>query len=244
MSVIDRNSAIPLYIQIEGDVRDRIVRGEWAPGQKIPSEKSLNDLFGVSRMTVRGVLNTLVDEGLLYRVPGKGTFVSESKIEARSPAYQGIREQLEGMGLETETELLALETISPDEHLREKLGLDYDIPVYKILRRRLVRGVPVSLHRSYIPTTLAPGLDEHDVVGEQLCVILEGEYFLKPAVTREKLEAVGAYAEEASLLDLPGGSPILLLEDSISDAMGRIFEYSKICFRGDRVSLHFEYKSN
>ncbi len=244
MSVIDRNSAVPLYVQIESLIRDRIVNGEWEPGQRIPSEKSLNDLFEVSRMTVRGVLNTLVDEGLLYRVPGKGTFVSEPKIEARSPAYQGIRDQLEGMGLETETELVSLETISPDEHLRKKLGLDYDIPIYKILRRRLVKGMPVSLHRSYIPTTLAPGLDKHDVVVEQLCVILEREYFLKPAVTREKLEAVGAYAEEASLLDLPGGSPILLLEDSIRDSMGRVFEYSKICFRGDRVSLHFEYTSD
>lgn len=241
MTVIDRNSSVPLYVQIEGNVRDRIARGEWGSGQRIPSEKSLNDLFGVSRMTVRGVLNTLVDEGVLYRVPGKGTFVADKKIEAISPAYQGIREQLEGMGLETDTQLLKLETISPDEHLRKKLGIDYDIPIYSILRRRLTGGVPVSLHRSYVPTTLAPGLDSHDVVDEQLCVILERDYFLKRKITKEKLEAVGAYADEARLLDLPGGSPILLLEDTITDSAGRVFEYSKVCFRGDRVSLHFEY---
>ncbi|WRS30737.1 GntR family transcriptional regulator [Actinomycetaceae bacterium MB13-C1-2] len=239
--MIDHNAATPLYVQIEQEIRDRIARGEWSPGNRIPSEKSLNEMFGVSRMTVRGVLTTLVDSGVLHRVPGKGTFVSESKIEARSPAYQGIREQLEEMGLETETELLALETVTPDERLRKKLNLGYGIAVYHIVRRRLVKGVPVSLHSSYVPTSLAPGLDGHDVVDQQLCVVLEKEFHLKRAVTRETLEAVGAYSEEASLLDLPGGSPILLLEDSISDSSGRVFEYSKICFRGDRVSLSFEY---
>jgi GntR family transcriptional regulator len=240
---LDRNSSIPLYVQIEQVIRQKIGDGEWRPGDRIPSETALNEMFGVSRMTVRGVLNGLVDDGVLYRVPGKGTFVTEEKIATRSPAYQGIREQLEEQGFATVTELVGLRTMIPTESVRRRLGVDRSVPVHEILRRRLVNGVPVSLHRSFVPVRLAPGLDRDDVVGEQLCVILDKQYGLRAARTSEQLEAVAATSEEAELLEVAERDPILMLEDIITDQKGTVFEYSKICFRGDRMKLHFEYQS-
>lgn len=242
-TTLDRNSAIPLYVQIEGALRQRIASGEWKPGDRIPSEITLNDRFGCSRMTVRGVLNSLVDDGLLYRVPGKGTFVTEQKITALSPAYQGVREQLEEMGFATTTELVSQRIIIPGESVRDKLGTDKTVDVHEIVRRRLVDGVPVSLHRSFVPVPLAPALDAEDLVENQLCVILERHYDLRAARTLEQLEAVAATSDEADLLGLHGGAPLLLLEDTISGRSGLVFEYSKILFRGDRMKLQFDYKS-
>ncbi|MEO7586627.1 MAG: GntR family transcriptional regulator [Arachnia sp.] len=240
-TALDRNSSVPLYVQIENALRSSIAAGEWKPGDRIPSEVSLNDHFGCSRMTVRGVLNALVDDGLLYRVPGKGTFVTERKISTLSPAYQGIREQLEQMGFTTTTELVSRRAAAPREAVRSKLQTDRGVDVHEIVRRRLVDGVPVSLHRSFVPTPLAPGLANDDVVGEQLCVILEREYDLRPARTIEQLEAVAATRQEAKLLGIHEGAPLLLLEDTISAPSGTVFEYSKILFRGDRMKLHFDY---
>ena len=70
-----RDSAVPLYAQLEEIFRAQIAGGQWAPGDRIPSENELNRIFNVSRMTVRGVLTRLVEDGLLVRVAGKGTFV-------------------------------------------------------------------------------------------------------------------------------------------------------------------------
>ena len=80
--VLERESAVPLYVQLEQILHTRITSGEWAPNQRIPSENELNRIYGLSRMTVRGVLTKLVNDGLLLRVPGKGTYVAPPKIDA------------------------------------------------------------------------------------------------------------------------------------------------------------------
>lgn len=93
-AVIERDSATPIYQQLEDIFHAKIASGEWAPEQRIPSENELNREYSLSRMTIRGVLNKLAGDGLLIRVAGKGTFVAPQKINAVSPAYKGIREQL------------------------------------------------------------------------------------------------------------------------------------------------------
>src|SRR3954465_12221385 len=174
--VLERDSATPLYVQLEQILHHRIVGGQWAPGQRIPSENELNRMFGLSRMTVRGVLTKLVNDGLLLRVPGKGTYVAPRKISAVSPAYRGVREQLEALGYATTTRLVSLALEPPSSGVREQLLLPDGGEVYVIVRVRSVQGDPISLPRSYVPARLAPGLDAHDVVGGQLCVVLEDHY--------------------------------------------------------------------
>src|SRR6476646_7948296 len=112
--MLDRDASMPLYLQLAGLLRGRIESGEWKPGQKIPSENELNRLYGVSRMTARQVLAQLVNEDLLFRVQGKGTFVAHRKISTRSPAYMGIREQLEQLGYATTTRVLSSDVVTAD----------------------------------------------------------------------------------------------------------------------------------
>ncbi len=239
--VLERESAVPLYVQLEQILHGRISSGEWAPGQRIPSENELNRHYGLSRMTVRGVLTKLVNDGLLVRVPGKGTYVAEPKISAVSPAYRGVREQLEALGYSTTTRLVSLGLESPSAGVRTQLGLADDEQVWAIVRVRSVEGSPISLHRSYVPARLAPGLDSHDVVGEQLCVVLETEYGLPMRHVREELEAVAVSAADARELRMRRGSPALLLHDVIGDERAQPFEYSTIVFRGDKLRLRFDY---
>lgn len=106
MLTLDKANAKPLHIQIEESILQKLESGDWAPGRLIPSENELSHIYGVSRTTVRNVITKLVQEGLLFRIPGKGTYVAEPKIVAHSLTYAGIREQLEQMGYEVSTRLI------------------------------------------------------------------------------------------------------------------------------------------
>ncbi|MGI6192150.1 MAG: GntR family transcriptional regulator [Christensenellales bacterium] len=241
--MLDRNNPKPLYAQLEDLLRTSIMNGEWKVNHAIPSENELSKRYGLSRMTVRSVITMLVKEGLLYRVQGKGTFVSEPKIVTRSPAYMGVREQLEQMGYEIRTRLVHFEIIPANNNIAMALGIAPGDLVTFIERIRYTGGQPISLHRSYIPVSLCPGLEEADLEGEQLCVIVERQFGYKAASVFESLESVPANAEEADLLQIDRGYPILMLEDVNKTAEGTIFEYTKVLFRGDKVKLHFEYEA-
>ena len=239
--VLDRGSAVPLYVQLEEILRGKIAQGEWQPNQRVPSENELNRSYGLSRMTARSVLTNLVNDGVLFRVPGKGTFLAPTKIDAVSPAYRGVREQLEAMGYQTATEVLGIGLEVPTGPVRDRLGIGSAQKVFAIHRLRTVQGEPISLHHSYVPAHLAPGLDAHDTANEQLCVILEKHYGLAMRRVEEHLEATAAGREEAGLLGMRSGDPVLLLQDVIADARGTTFEYSSIVFRGDKIRLGFDY---
>ncbi|MCV7225109.1 GntR family transcriptional regulator [Mycolicibacterium komossense] len=238
---IDRNSAIPLYVQLSDLIRERIKRGEWVPDQKIPSENELNQLYGISRMTARQVLSKLVDEGLLFRVQGKGTFVAHRKISTQSPSYRGIREQLEQQGYATSTEILGAALVDADARSAEQLGLPVGTPVYSIRRLRRVDGAPISLHESFVPQSLAPGVIDHDLVGEQLCTVLDRDFGLRMAEVSETLEAATASKSQAKLFGNQPGAPLLLLEQRIAAPDGHPFEFTRIHFRGDVIRLQFHY---
>lgn len=239
--MLDRNSPIPLYAQLEEILREAIFTGQWISNEIIPSEYELSKTYGLSRMTVRSVLNTLTQEGLLYRVQGKGTFVAEPKISAHSPFYLGIREQLELQGYKTMTVLENCFYISPSSRIRNILKIDSRTEVLFIQRVRFANGTPVSIHNSYIPKHFCPNIEHARLETEQLCNILKDDYNLKPAKVSETLESVLATHEEAKLLGIEAGHPLLLLTDLSQTVSGVIYEYTKIIFRGDKIKLGFEH---
>lgn len=240
--ILDRDASIPLYLQLAGLLRGKIKRGEWRSGQKIPSENELNRLYGVSRMTARQVLAQLVSEDLLFRVQGKGTFVAQPKISTRSLAYQGIREQLEGLGYAVGTRVLANAVVPADERVARALRITPGERVHEIRRvRTLSDDEPISLHTSYVPERLARDLDVDDLVERQLCEVLEVDHGLRMSKVSESLESTLPNAQEARELRIGRTTPLLLLIHEIADPSGRLFEFSRILFRGDKVRLQFHY---
>ena len=138
--VLDKNSPKPLYAQLEDILRTAILNKEWEVNHAIPSEIELSRMYSISRMTVRAVITQLVNEGMLYRVQGKGTFVAEPKISTKSLAYMGVREQLERMGYQTSTRLVRFETVRANAHIAGKLGITRGDEVVFIERVRLVEA--------------------------------------------------------------------------------------------------------
>jgi GntR family transcriptional regulator len=242
-TVLQKNSPKPLYVQLQELLRAEIVAGTYGYSGMIPSELELSRRFEISRMTARAVDTQLVNEGLLHRVQGKGTFVVEPKIEAHSLAYHGIREQLESLGYAITTKLLEFKTIAADGQLAKVLGVPTGEPLLFAKRLRSADDVPISLHLSYIPQALAATLRPDRLESEQLCVVLAEDFSLSSANVVETLESAVASAAEAKLLGVERRFPLLLLTDSYRSANGRVFEYTKVLFRGDKVKLHFEYGS-
>ncbi|MDO4566406.1 MAG: GntR family transcriptional regulator [Oscillospiraceae bacterium] len=241
--MLNRETSKPLYAQARDILLERIESEEYLPNTKIPSESELCAEFGISRMTVRSVITELVRDGRLYRIQGKGTFVAEPKIMTSGTGYVGIREQLEKQGYEVKTEVVEFSSLSCPPSLAKKMELSPGEMVYKLIRLRSVRDEPFSMHTSYIPLSRCPELDKKDVCSEQLCAVLDEEYGLKRASVSETLESALATESEAKFLGIKRGYPLILLRDKIYDADGRIFEYSSVVFRGDKMKIHLEYNS-
>ncbi|BEU88871.1 GntR family transcriptional regulator [Selenomonas sp. TAMA-11512] len=239
---IDRTSSKPLYMQLEEIFRQYIANGDWEAGKVIPSENELCREYGLSRMTVRTVIKTLADEGLLYRVQGKGTFVSEEKIIAHSPSYAGFREQLEAQGYITQTETVAFKVIQASKKIAKALEVPEDSEVRFIVRVRMANNKPVSIHESYIPYSLCKGLREGALANEQLCHIMENDFGCKQKYVNETFESVLATEKEAKLLGISKGYPLILMEEITRDEDKKVFEYTKIIFRGDVIKLSFNYE--
>lgn len=242
--MLDKNSPTPLYVQFEESVRHKIDNEDWPLNSMIPSENELSRTYGISRMTVRSVLNRLVMAGLLYRVPGKGTYVSEAKIESNPLSWMGIREQLERMGYETKTKLLNVELVSVSTRISRMLEIKPGATAYLVSRLRFVRGVPLSIHTSYIPQEVSPNLERQELEEKQLCDILKYEYNCRIARQVETLESISASTEEAELLGVNTAFPLLLLENRVYNSNHVPIEYSKVVFRGDKIKLRLEYGPN
>lgn len=241
---IDRMNPKPLYVQLEELIRSNIEDGIWKAQTAIPSENELCKAFNLSRMTVRTACQNLVQEGILYRVPGKGTFVTEPKIMTQSLAYMGFREQLERMGYETDTKLLSASNIVASGSVSKKLRIPENATVMLIERIRFLKGKPISLHYSYIPVHLCEGIEKHNLETEQLCVILGKEYNLRPCKIQETLESVKATRKESGLFKVDEGYPLLILEDLLFDDNDVPYEYSKVIFRGDKIKLRYEFHNS
>lgn len=238
---LERQGPLPLHIQFENIITQKIEDEEWPANSNIPSENELCKIYGISRMTVHSALNRIVEAGLLYRVPGKGTFVAEPKIISTPPTQVGIREQLERQGYETSTKLLGIEIVAPSQKIVKILNLSSAGMIYYVRRLRFIKDIPLSYHVSYIPMKSFPGLENQDLVGEQMCDIMEKKYRCEIRRRVETLEATTATAEEARILDVKQHFPLLLLENVVFTDKDRPIEFSKIIFRGDKIKLKLEF---
>ena len=240
--MLERNNPKTLHQQLKDILMESIESGQWGPDERIPSENQLSETYGLSRMTVRAALTDLVREGLLYRVQGKGTFVS-GKISTYSPSYIGIRQQLEEQGFQVETRLTESGEVASTEAVAKALGIPVGSPVFRIQRVRYVKGEPIGIHTTYLETRYSGRLTPELLEKEQLCVLLSDFYGLDKKRADETLEAVRATGREAQLLHVEPGHPLLLLKDTLYAAeAARPYECTKVVFRGDKIKLHLHYE--
>ncbi len=238
---IDKASGIPLYHQLQDYLRAKIERGDWEVGDKIPTEQQLSQQFRVSRITVIKAVNRLVEEGLLQREQGRGTFVTAPPEVPESLPLRSFTEEMRERGLNPSSRILNMDEIVPPKRLQTRLALEESVRVWKIERLRYANGEAVGLHRTYLPTPLFPALDTQIQDAQSLYQVLATAYGVVPDEAVETYSAVQLDNEECRLLALPLGSPAFAVE-RLTYARGTPIEFVTALMRSDvfhyTVRLH------
>jgi GntR family transcriptional regulator len=238
---IDFGSHIPYYHQLFEIIKLQIKEGIWSPGDRIPSEAELCDQFGISRTVVRQALQELELERVIIRRKGKGTFVAKPKIsEGLIQKLTGFYQDMTERGLVPETKVLFQEIV-PANH---KIGRYLDVPlgteIVEIKRLRFIQNEPIQLVTTFIPKFLSLNLVNVNLSNRSLYEYLEMENGIRIARGIRYIEAVLANEEEAHLLEIDEGDPLIML-DSVSYAKtGQAIEYYHAVHRGDRSRFEVE----
>ena len=236
MQRIDPDSPVRKHFQLREILLDMVER-EFSVDDCIPSERELCARYGLARMTVRKALDHLVADGHLYRVQGKGTFVSEPKIGLRL-RLMSFTEDMQSRGHVPGSVDLARRVVPAGRRLGLELGLDDDEPVHVLERLRTADGVPMALERTHFPAVLTPGLIDEPLRDRSLFDVLEERYGIVFEEGEQTVEAGVADATDAALLGIPAGAAVLLHQRR-SRADGRPVEYVESAYRGDRYQLTY-----
>ncbi len=234
-SMIDPYDALPKYHQLAMILKKKIESGELNPQAPIPSERQLEEFYGVSRPTIRQAIELLIREGYLYREHGRGTFVMPQKLQKGMLELTSFSEDLIKRGMKPGQVIIEMKEELPPEKIREKLDLSPEKRTLKIVRIRLGDGVPIGYQTSYL--LLEPGQSisraELEASGS-LYRILQEKLHIIPWAADETLEVALATKEEADLLQVKEGAPLLLNERVLWSQERKAVEYVKILYRGDR----------
>lgn len=230
------SEGIALYAQVRESIREQIAGGMLKPGEKLPPEEELSTLMGASRMTIRRGILDLIDEGVLYRRRGVGTFVAYRHIDRDHNRLAGYMESAQAEGFVPRIQVLVREIAGAKFLVARALNLREDEPVVRVRTLRLADDEPLAIHDEHIPYRLYPDILDASIDTRQLWELLSDHgYIVKRAVQR--VEARLADEEIAKLLDIEEGAPILYKLRTVYSEDGTPLEFA-ICYnRGDRYSL-------
>jgi len=232
--LLDKDSGIPLYLQIVDELKRRIASGELKPGDQMPTEAELQQTYGVSRFTVRQTFYKLLQDGLIVKKRGKGTFVAYPKIVENLPRLVSFSEEMVKLGKKPSTEVLSVAIVDTPREIGQIMGRAVDEKSLRIERLRKADGVPMTILIHYIPQSL--GVDPRDDFTKSLYELYLNKYRFNIVRGDQIIEAVSASAQQAKLLRVPKNSPLLLIRRITVDNKEQLIEYVEGYYPADRYS--------
>ncbi|WP_338826896.1 GntR family transcriptional regulator [Neomoorella thermoacetica] len=233
---IDRFKPIPLHYQITNELRRAIKEGHYRVGDLFPTDKQLMEKYGVSSITVRRAVAALVDEGLLERRPGKGTFVKRETVEETLGKLTGFFEEMKARGYEPSATIIftgPVEDLAKEIQRVPGLRVFGDAPLYLIEKVQKMNGQPITYLRSYWPFEYGSRLAEEDLEGRGLYELVEEKLGLILERAEQTISAGRAGKKEAGYLQVKTGTPLLIME-RVAYAGDRPVELSLNAYRADR----------
>jgi DNA-binding GntR family transcriptional regulator len=219
---LDHSSPVPLYYQAARALEKAIEDGRLPRGSKLESELDLAEQLGISRPTMRAALKQLVDKGLLMRRRGIGTIVAPKPVR-RAVALTSLYDDLKQAGREPQTRVLALEEALCPPDVAEHLGLGPTAPVLRFDRLRVAGSDPIALMHNVVPAGLLE-IEKEDLERTGLYDLFRGSG-IAPHIATQRVGARKAGAEEAELLEIEPGDPVLTMTRIAYDTNGRPIEY-------------------
>ncbi|MGL4820575.1 MAG: GntR family transcriptional regulator [Bacilli bacterium] len=240
---IDKHSPLPIYYQIQLELKKMIETGKWKEGERIPSENELSECFGVSRMTIRQAITKLVEESLLERYRGLGTFVQKKKVEQPTQQLTSFTEYMQSLGYTTSSKIVTHSIVEATEKIAKELNLQEDRQVHLVVRVRFANDVPSALETAYFPYTLFPRLNESHLKNS-FYRYAENNLGHKILYANQTIESTLADVQESKLLDTAIGAPLLLTKQTTYLSNGSPIEYVHCLYRADMFKFKLSLQRN
>ncbi|WP_346907730.1 GntR family transcriptional regulator [Faecalicatena orotica] len=219
------------YSQLYEILLGKITSGIWKPNDKMPTERELCERYNVSRITVRDTLDRLSKDGYIYRKQGKGTFVAVRQIEQKLTKFYTLREEFESKGIEHTNKILSFKTVKALGKVKDNLCLEYEEPVYELIRCLYADKVPYAIEVSYIPSLLYPEMTRELISEKGLYGSMQ--YFnIIPEHATENLRAVKLSKEDALTLGVKKQDTAIRIERT-TYSYDSIIEYTIATIKGN-----------
>lgn len=240
--MLNQDAMTPLYVQLMAEIEKEIQQGIYKPGDKIMTESEMAKTYGVSLITVRKAMGSLMERGLVVRKQGKGTFVTKPKISKNIRKLQSFSEMCRQMGLRPGARMLENRLVQVDPKMAARLGVEPGSNVIYISRLRYADQEPVQVEKNYFPLKYAFLLDAK-FDNNSLFEFLSEKAGVRVAASEKMIELCRATAEEAALLDMKKGDNLLFVRSTAYDDAGEPLYAGIQIINGDRFSLYV-YESN
>lgn len=238
LPTIDRFSPVPIYQQIQNWMREQILTERWPEHFQLKAEDELAVDLGINRGTLRNAIKTLIDEGLLVRIHGKGTFVARRVVEqSLAQNLTTFSEGLISKNIPFTTRVLAQAVIMPEGDMVDALQIDPAEQVFFLKRVRIVKDKPVIFLQNYVVYRYCRGIEAANFEERRLFDVLERDYRLTLAWGRRVFEAQAADEEVAAALHLPVGAPVMYATQVTYSTQDVALEASHMWFAGDSFRL-------
>lgn len=229
---------IPYYHQIRAILRDKIANGQFLANERLPSEGQLQRMFEVSRATVRQALQALEHEGLITRLPGKGSFVTPPENAVAQVKMTCLLEDLIALGIPGRNVVSGVGVVRAGRVIAEAMKLPGGDNVFTFLRVVMVGGAPFACHRAFLPVCAGKRLREKDLGNPHLLRLLAEKCDLHAETAEHSIEAVLADANQADLLGVEPGTALLSVTRTSFDRAGNAIEHGNTLYRSDRTRFH------
>ena len=231
---LNRDKSAPsLYIQIERILKEQIENGEYANGDMLPSEKELQALFNVSRVTIRQAVSGLANRGYVECSRGIGTTVTFEKIDENIRRVISFSKEMAQHGMRMETSYCRISLEKSGKAVSFRLEIPEDTPVYKLVRVRCVKGAPMVYSVTYLMRTCELPLDDDSYL-ESLYDLLETRYGIKIVRGQDTFEATLANRAIADFLKISAGDPVFKRSRITFDQNGKKVEYTCCYYPGEK----------
>lgn len=225
----DRALPVPLHRQVSASFRSKISSGRWQPHYRLQAEPDLASELGISRGTLRRAISTLVDEGLLVHMRGRGTFVTSTVIEPSiGQKLSTLAEDFASLGIDWSTTVLDVRLTVAPPAAASLLDIPVGGMVFQLTREGRTNTEAVAYLVNFVRADLAPGIEAVDFSATGLFTVLEHQYGLVIESGRRTFSAVPAPVEVSSALDIDVGTPMQYLEQITYLADGQPIEYSDV----------------
>ncbi|HEX7065806.1 MAG TPA: GntR family transcriptional regulator [Bacillales bacterium] len=230
-----------MYHQLKVFIKEQIESAVWKAEEAIPSERELSELFGISRITVRQAINELVNEGVLFRKRGMGTFVAPPKINQGLSKLSGFTADMQSLGLKPSSKVLNVRNVTASPEIAQKLNIQEEDEIVEIFRLRLADDEPMALERSFLPFDKVKPIMDEPLENRSLYTLLTEKCHLNLAWAKQTIEIgdIGTQGD-AELLEVDQNTPVLLIERTTHLDNSEPIEYVVSQYRADRYKFTIE----